>query len=210
MERRRFLKLTGASGLVLLSTHSDAQECLEATQPQTSGPFYPLEEPLDSDADLAWVQGQDRIASGIVTNLTGRVLDATGNVIPSARVEIWQTDAFGFYHHPRDRGGRAEAQFQGFGKATVDGTGRYRFRTVRPVAYPGRTPHIHARVYAKGIEPMTTQIYLSGEPRNGTDYLYNSIPVEKRADQTIRFPESETDITPAEFDFILGHTHECT
>ena len=210
MERRTFLKAAGLTVLPAIGHQSAlGQSCQDAIAQQTSGPFYPNQIPLDSDADLVWVKGQDRIASGMVTNLMGKVVDLSGNPILGAEVEIWQTDAFGYYHHPRDRGGQAEAQFQGFGKAIVDGTGQYRFRTIRPAKYPGRTPHIHARVIMPGKRPITTQIYVQGERGNSEDYLYNSIPPEKRDAHTVKFPNSEDEIVVAKFNFVLGYSIEC-
>ena len=73
----------------------------------------------------------------------GRVLTVSGKAVPGVRVEIWQCDAKGYYHHPHDRGGRADPRFQGYGRTSTDEQGQYRFRTIRPVAYPGRAPHIH-------------------------------------------------------------------
>ena len=82
-------------------------------------------------------------------------------------VEIWQCDADGIYNHPGDDGQkRRDAAFQGYGRAEVDGDGRYAFRTIRPVAYPGRTPHIHFKVHAPGAGRLTTQMYVAGEPQN--------------------------------------------
>ena len=97
------------------------------------------------------------------------------------RIEIWQCDANGRYRHPGDRGGaNPDPAFQGHGHATTDHGGRYRFRTIRPVPYPGRTPHIHVAVLPAGERPFVTQLYVSGEPRNGEDFLFKRVPVERR------------------------------
>jgi protocatechuate 3,4-dioxygenase beta subunit len=93
----------------------------------------------------------DRRASGTILHLAGRVLDPEGRPVRGVRVEIWQCDAFGVYHHARDRCGPADANFQGFGQTTVDDQGAYRFRTIEPVPYPGRTPHIHLKVAGPGF-----------------------------------------------------------
>ena len=126
---------------------------LPPTPQQTAGPFYPLAFPADADNDLAQVAGRNGIAEGTVTYVTGRVLDAAGQSIPGARVEIWQCDAHGRYHYVRDdRAGRPiDENFQGYGQIITDGAGAYRFRTIRPVPYPGRTPHIHFAVTAAGL-----------------------------------------------------------
>jgi protocatechuate 3,4-dioxygenase beta subunit len=144
---------------------------LPPTPQQTAGPFYPLAFPADADNDLAQVAGRNGIAEGTVTYVTGRVLDAAGQSIPGARVEIWQCDAHGRYHYVRDdRAGRPiDENFQGYGQIITDGAGAYRFRTIRPVPYPGRTPHIHFAVTAAGLPRFTTQMYVAGEPLNERD-----------------------------------------
>lgn len=152
---------------------------LTATPAQTSGPFYPLTKPLDSDADLVSVAGRSEQAAGTVTHVIGRVLDREGRPVAGTMVEIWQCDAFGQYHHPRDGGGR-DPNFQGYGRIRAGDDGSYRFRTIRPVAYPGRTPHIHfalSREAAAGTDgvSLVTQMYVAGEPRNANDFVLNRI-----------------------------------
>ena len=145
------------------------------TPRQTTGPFYPERLPLDSDNDLVSVAGRAAPAAGPVTHLFGRVLDRAGRALSGLRVEIWQCDACGRYHHPRDRGGRADPNFQGYGQTATDAEGAYRFRTIKPVPYPGRTPHVHFAISGPGIDRLTTQMYLAGEPLNQRDGLFNRV-----------------------------------
>jgi protocatechuate 3,4-dioxygenase beta subunit len=112
-----------------------------ATPSQTEGPFYPVAFPKDSDYDLLR-NGSLSYGKGQPVWLEGRVSDLAGKPVTGAQVEIWQCDEAGHYHHPGD-GGRADRAFQGFGRVTSGADGAYRFRTIRPVAYSGRTPHIH-------------------------------------------------------------------
>src|SRR5207249_8260993 len=100
-------------------------------------------------------------AMGQVTHVSGRILNRRGETVRGALVEIWQCDARGIYNHPQqpDRG-RRDTGFQGYGRTEVDAGGRYAFRTIRPVAYPGRTPHIHFKVHAPGVGLLTTQMYV--------------------------------------------------
>lgn len=174
------------------------------TPAQMEGPFYPPELPLDQDNDLTRVQGQSRHARGLVTDLSGRVLDADGRPIKNARVEIWQCDAQGFYHHPHDRGGRADPAFQGFGHAMTDAAGRYRLRTIRPVAYPGRTPHIHCKVKLAGMPEFTTQIYIAGEPQNDRDFLFRSVLDTRRHLMQARFDAVSPTQQRARFDLVIA------
>jgi protocatechuate 3,4-dioxygenase beta subunit len=157
----------------------------QPTPRQTEGPFYPVNLPKDSDFDLlrngsqAYTRGQPAWVEGSVTDLQGKPLSG-------AQVEIWQCDEAGHYHHPGD-GGKADPAFQGFGRVTVGADGRYRFRTIRPVAYSGRTPHIHVKVKLASRELLTTQLYVAGDPHNERDFLWRNLGPEGRAALTVPF-----------------------
>lgn len=201
LPRRQFLARLAT--LSLLPATPFAAGLRNPTPAQMEGPFYPVELPLDRDNDLTRVAGQPRTAHGVVTDLTGAVLDPDGKPIRNARVEIWQCDARGFYHHPHDRGGQADPAFQGFGHTVTDAAGRYRFRTIRPVAYPGRTPHIHAKLLLPGAPEFITQIYIAGEPLNQRDGLFRSISADRRQLVQAAFqPAAGGQI--ARFDFVIA------
>ena len=186
--RRKWVKV---AGLALLTPASTAMAVLKLTPRQSEGPFYPVEIPLDSDADLVQVEGMSRPATGIVAHLTGKVLDINGKPISGAKVEIWQCDAFGAYKHPGDRGDRSEPEFQGYGATNTLETGEFRFRTIRPMRYTGRTPHIHAKFTPPGSQTLTTQFFVEGEPGNATDFLYRRVPEHLRGLVTARYPASQ-------------------
>ncbi|HUF86029.1 MAG TPA: protocatechuate 3,4-dioxygenase [Thermohalobaculum sp.] len=179
---------------------------LVATPPQTAGPFYPppADRPGDDDWDLVKVAGKVREAGGEVMHLAGRVLDAGGEPVAGALIEIWQCDANGRYLHHRDRGGAArDPHFQGFGATRTDAGGRYRFRTIRPVPYPGRTPHIHARVIRPDGSELITQIYLDGHPLNQRDFLFRRLGRAAQAAASIGpAPRADGDLEAA-FDFVV-------
>ncbi len=158
------------------------------TPAQTEGPFYPDELPADHDGDLL-AFGNLSYTKGQVTTLTGTVIDAQGRVLRNAVVDIWQCDHQGRYRHPRD-GNRMDAAFQGFGRVSTDGDGRYRFRTIRPTPYTGRTPHIHVKVALGGRELLTTQLYVQGEAGNARDGLYRGLSQAERAALTVPFVPS--------------------
>lgn len=184
-------------------------EVLLPTPRQTPGPFYPEQLPLDDDNDLTRVAGRDGVAEGRITDLSGRVLDTDDRAIAGARVEIWQCDVNGRYHHSRDhRQVPLDESFQGHGRTVSDHQGNYRFRTIRPVPYPSRTPHIHMAVLAPGAEPLVTQLYIEGEPRNAEDFVFNSVPVERRPAVTAAFtPATNGDAElEARFDVVIGAT----
>ena len=163
---------------------------------------------LDSDADLIRIAGRNDIASGQVTHLFGTVLTPEGSHRGGVVVEIWQCDAFGRYHHPRAPGhDQADPNFQGFGRAVTDGGGRYRFRTIKPVPYPGRAPHIHFAVFLPGEPRWTTQMYIAGEPGNSNDFLLNRVrDPEQRAKLIVPLRPAqnlEPDALAGRFDIIL-------
>lgn len=201
LKRRRWM--LGLGGL--LASGVVARAARLATPAQTAGPFYPVELPLDRDNDLTRVEGARGVAKGRITDLTGRLLDVNDRPVRAARIEIWQCDANGHYHHPRDPGPR-DPSFQGFGHTVTDAAGRYRFRTIRPVPYPGRTPHIHVAVFREGEEPFVTQLYVRGEPRNDADFLFRRVPPEHRALVTAEFvPAKRGDAElEAVFDIVLA------
>ena len=174
--RRRFV-LAGAAALggLVVPGRLRAQP-LVRTPAQTEGPFYPVQFPADVDNDLVVVRGAEARAAGVVTHVVGRVLGTDGAPVANATVEIWQCDANGRYLHPADRGGKArDSAFQGYGRTTSATDGTYRFRTIRPVAYSGRTPHIHFAVKAPQGRELVTQMYVAGEPLNGRDGVYAGI-----------------------------------
>lgn len=156
-----------------------------ATPAQTEGPFYPVQLPTDSDADLL-ANGALRYARGRSVALSGRVIDLEDRPLKGGQVEIWQCDEDGHYHHPGD-GGRADPAFQGFGRASLDAEGRYRFRTLRPAAYSGRTPHIHVKVRLAQRTLLTTQLYVEGDPGNARDFLWRRLSEPERAALTVPF-----------------------
>ncbi|MCA9268950.1 MAG: intradiol ring-cleavage dioxygenase, partial [Planctomycetales bacterium] len=145
------------------------------------------------------------------THLTGAVVDATGRRLKNAVVEIWQCDAGGAYRHSRTgNADRADKNFQGFGRFTTSSTGEYYFRTIKPVPYPGRTPHIHVKVLHKGRELLTTQCYVKGHALNDRDGIYRSLPTAAARDAlTVDFaaiPESRIGELAARFDIVVGRT----
>jgi protocatechuate 3,4-dioxygenase beta subunit len=174
LDRRKVL--LGTTAALATPRPAFAQSALIVTPGQTEGPFYPVSFPDDMDADLVRVTGQKAQAMGRITHVAGRVLTRRGAAVRGAMVEIWQCDANGIYNHPRQPGlERRDSAFQGYGRTEVTAEGRYAFRTIRPVPYPGRTPHIHVKVSVPGTGRLTTQLYIAGEPRNATDGLLNSI-----------------------------------
>lgn len=207
LSRRVFLAGGAGTALSGLLPSRAVGTGLTPTPTQTTGPFYPIRLPLDRDNDLIRVAGRPRRAAGIVTHLVGRVLDISGRPVRSCLVEVWQCDAHGRYHHARDRSaGPVDPNFQGYGRFVTGDDGAYRFRTIRPVPYARRTPHIHFAVKGPGFEPLITQMYVAGEPRNRTDGILNDLPVPERRRLIVPlrpFAEGEPDSLIGRFDIVL-------
>lgn len=180
---------------------------LTRTPRQTTGPFYPDVLPSESDADLVTI-GSGPPATGDIIEVTGRVLGLDGRPIPGATVQMWQANAWGRYAHSRDRrDAPLDPNFQGFGAVRSDSEGRYRFRTIKPGEYPGRTRHLHFLIGGPGFEPLPTQMYFAGDPGNIRDGLWNSIrDPEARANVTVAFQPSatETGTETGTFDIVVG------
>jgi protocatechuate 3,4-dioxygenase beta subunit len=210
LSRRRLLLASTSVAVASLTPWRHGQAAtLVPTPAQTAGPFYPKTLPLDTDNDLVRIIGHKNAASGAVTHVFGRVLDAEGSAVPHARIEIWQCDSHGRYHYVDDRSSPpVDADFQGYG-STISGTDRaYRFRTIRPVPYPGRTPHIHFAISAPGRGRLITQMYVAGEPLNERDSVLAQISdPAARAGVIVPLapaPQIETGALAGNFDIVLG------
>ena len=210
--RRAFMQNT-TWAVALMAVPGLFAEELVRTPSQTEGPFYPNKLPLDTDNDLLVINDGITPAVGEITHLGGRLLDGKGDPIKNAVVEIWQVDHHGAYLHTgssnRDK---RDENFQGFGRFLTGSSGEYYFRTIKPVAYPGRTPHIHFAVKMKGQEKFTTQCYIKGEPGNERDGILRSIRDPKVREAIIvdfaPVKSSKIGELAAKFDIVLGLTPE--
>ncbi|MGQ0635371.1 MAG: dioxygenase family protein [Planctomycetaceae bacterium] len=208
--RREFLGGLAAGALTFAARGAFAEE-LVRTPFQTEGPFYPDKLPLDTDNDLLILNDTITPAVGTVTHLSGRILNARGTPLRNAVVEIWQCDNNGAYLHTRTgNADRRDGNFQGFGRFLTGSSGEYYFRTIKPVPYPGRTPHIHFAVKVKGQDKFTTQCYVKGHEGNDRDGIYKSIRDPQARDAiTVDFaplPDSRIGEVAAKFDIVLGIT----
>ncbi len=210
--RRGFLETGLAVSAAFWTTPGLFAEELARTPRLTEGPFYPDKLPLDKDNDLVIVGNSTTPALGEVTHLTGKLMSQAGEPIRNATIEIWQVDAKGIYLNSRDNGnGRnRDTNFQGFGTFTTGSTGEYRFRTIKPVPYPGRTPHIHVKVKKGNRELLTTQIFINGHPQNPRDGVFRGAGgiIERELVLVDFTPLKDSKIgeLAAKFDIVLGRT----
>jgi protocatechuate 3,4-dioxygenase beta subunit len=212
VNRRHFLR-NAAWTAALFSTPGLFAEQLTQTPRQTEGPFYPNHLPLDTDNDLLVINEGVTPAIGEVTYVSGRILDSRGEPIRGALVEIWQCDNNGAYLHTgTSNANKRDKNFQGFGRFITGSTGEYLFRTIKPVPYPGRTPHIHYKVKRAGKDLLTTQCYVKGHAGNEKDGIWRNMKDEKQRDAvTVDFAPlkgAKAGELAAKFDLVLGVTPE--
>lgn len=173
ISRRALLsKISIMIGGLLASKHGSGASL---TPRASEGPFYPTDSMrfTDIDNDLVKIAGVVQESGGEVIHLSGTVTDKNGTPQKGLRVEIWQCDMNGKYLHSGDHQGVTyDKGFQGFGHDITTADGRYQFRTIKPMKYPGRTPHIHVKVVSADKEILTTQFYLKDHPDNSRDGLY--------------------------------------
>ena len=140
---------------------------------QGEGPFYPDRIPEDTDNDLVKNGGTSVEAGGKILILNGILVNLDSQPVNGASIEIWQTDKNGVYLHSGSIARKIiDKKFQGFGRTTTDRNGRFFFRTIVPTEYPGRTPHIHIKLWMEGNNVLTTQFYIHDHPQNKKDFLF--------------------------------------
>ncbi len=214
--RRSFLQQM-AFGAAVFATPGLFAEEITRTSPVGEGPFYPDKLPLDTDNDLLLVNDAITPAVGEITHLSGRVLSSRGAPIRNAFVEIWQVDNKGVYIHsmcPKVK--ERDTNFQGYGRFLTDATGRYYFRTIKPVQYDVynvfRTPHIHFAISKNGRRIFTTQMLIKGHPDNEKDGLFQQIRDPKLRETILvdfkPIKESKIGELAVNFDLVLGKTAE--
>jgi protocatechuate 3,4-dioxygenase, beta subunit len=223
--RRNFLATLGTTASMFVASSVFAEEMarfvndgdfaqeLIRTPYQTEGPFYPDHLPLDQDNDLVLIKNGITPAVGVITHLSGKLLDLSGKPISGAKIEIWQVDNNGAYIHSQSSNrDKLDKNFQGYGKFETSKEGEYRFRTIRPVAYPGRTPHIHMKVTKGDRELLTTQSYIKGDPRNDRDGVILAVKEQRLRDALMAtyepMKESKVGELKATFNIVVGRTPE--
>jgi protocatechuate 3,4-dioxygenase beta subunit len=210
-DRRKMLYGLGLGASAFLTPGLFAEALMEPTPRQVEGPFYPDKMPLDTDNDLLVIGDSLTPAVGEVSHLSGVVKTIKGDLVRNALVEIWQVGAKGVYLHTRDDREGRDRNFQGYGRFLTDSKGRYYFRTVKPVTYPGRSPHIHVAVSIKGKRMLTSQCYVKGDKRNDKDFIYKRLGKTGQKLTTVDFAPikgSKANELNAVWDIIIGLTPE--
>lgn len=113
---------------------------------------------------------------GAPLTLRTTVLDvASCKPVRGALVDIWHTDALGEYSSGSDRFMR--------GVQRTNAKGVAEFVTVYPGWYPGRTVHIHVKVFTGGEVVHTGQIFFNDAV---TDAVYRTAPYNTRPNRDPR------------------------
>jgi protocatechuate 3,4-dioxygenase beta subunit len=212
LSRRKLLKslLLTTGGIITGSVYAEA---LLLTPRATEGPYYPDHLPLDQDNDLTMIIGGKAPANGVVTEFGGRLLNVDGKPLQDVVIELWQSDNNGCYIHSRgtQQGKERDPNFQGYGKVETNMKGEYRFRTILPGLYTGRTLHYHIRVKQNEKSMLTTQLFIAGVPQNDRDGILRSMGTEQQRLSIIReFKPVSTGSKElvATWDIVIGHTPE--
>lgn len=180
MSRRALVGAGLASAGLVVATGARAVQGRPLTAESPMGPFFPMDVPSDSDADLTMVKGHSKRASGQVIEITGRVLDQKGNPISGARLDLWQANAKGRYAHPADPAVMPlDPDFQGFASIVSDATGEWRIVTIKPGSYNSpignRPPHIHFDIRGKTHRNIAQLYFPEDAEGNAKDLLFKAL-----------------------------------
>lgn len=177
---RRAFAAAGLAAAGLAVTGRGLAKELPLTAESPMGPFFPLDMPADSDADMTWIKGHSTRATGTVIELRGRVLDMRGNPIAGSRIDLWQANAAGRYAHPSDIAkAPLDPHFQGYASIVSDAQGDWRIVTVKPGGYDSpighRPPHIHFDVRGKSHRNVAQLYFPEDAEGNARDQLYKAL-----------------------------------
>ena len=167
-----FSRLAGAQEMLPLTASCDDGD--EPTPYQTEGPYFTPNSPK------RW-QLREPEMKGTPILLTGLVLAQRCVPIAGALVELW---------HANDAGEYDNEGYRLRGHQFTEDAGLYRFSTIVPGLYPGRTRHFHLKFQLPNQPVLTTQFYFPNEPGNERDRLFNPeliLTVSRGSELTGRF-----------------------
>ena len=212
LNRRTILRtaalMAGASAVNPIGLLWAQTNKLRRTADQILGPFYPVEGKFEHVDDLTHLPGKDGRAKGQLLEVSGRVLTTDGEPVRGARLEIWQANAAGRYAHPDDRNpAPLDPNFLGYTTLVSSDDGTYRFRTIKPGAYPTgpdeiRPPHIHFEVFGRR-DTLVTQMYFEGDALNEKDRWLQSLRRPERLMVKVRPASGSPEMMVAEFDLVI-------
>ncbi len=202
---------TLATICIMLSGISLGAKLLEPTPRLSEGRNYPPAPPADTDNDLVIIKGNKAPALGQITNLKGKILNQDGSPNKNVVVEIWQSDANGFFVNDEKRDDKTvkfDRNFQGYGRCDVNELGEYTFRTIKPVPSAGRAaPHIFIRVKQGNLELVTTQLFVRGYEGNKNDEVFKGIKDvlnRELVQADFKVPTDPKAEISSQFDIVIG------
>lgn len=209
--RRNALKLGLAGGMFTMTgmAKSLSDTVGIPTPAEVEGPFYPVTEQRDKDADLTRIDGHTGQAKGQIIVVEGQIADINGHKIGQVSIDIWQANAAGKYNHPRDPNPAPhDPDFQGWAIIKSDTDGHYRFKTIKPGAYPAtrswtRPPHIHFKFSSTGHKPLITQMYFPDEPLNRNDLLLQDKTKQQQSAMTATRRENHENTTIFTYNIVM-------
>lgn len=182
-KRQEFILLSDVSGTTMLVDAINHRSPDGATESTIFGPFYREGAPeLPTGATIS----QDERGEPVV--VTGQVLSTDGTPIPNALLDIWETDENGLYEQQDPE----QPDMNLRGKFRTDHEGRYCFVGIKPVSYaipddgpvgqllrtlgrhPFRPAHIHLLISARGFAPVTTHLFVKGDPYLDSDAVFGT------------------------------------
>ena len=159
---------------------------------EVTGPLFGHSDVAPGEADLTAQHAGAPVGERMI--VSGRVLDEDGRPLRDALIEIWQANAAGRYRHATDtHDAPLDPNFTGCGRVITDAEGRYRFKTIKPGAYPWgnhhnawRPAHVHLSVFGYGfVQRLVTQFYFPGDPLLEHDPMYMSVPDARARERLI-------------------------
>jgi protocatechuate 3,4-dioxygenase, beta subunit len=186
MSRRIFAGAGLASAGLVWASGARALADRPLTAESQMGPFYPLDMPADSDADLTWLKGHAKRAEGQVVEVSGRVIDVRGNPLPGATLVLWQANAAGRYVHPSDISkAPLDPNFHGIASIKADSKGEWRIVTIKPGGYDSpighRPPHIHFDLRSEKTRNVAQMYFPEDAEANARDSLYKVLDAKDAA-----------------------------
>lgn len=217
ISRRSMVKLSmlgSIAGALGFSSSFGKALAIMPTPSETEGPFYPVNDQRDKDADLTQVDGHAGIARGQHIIVSGQVTDIAGNPIDKVLLDIWQADTNGRYRHPHDPNtAKLDENFQGWAIIRSGTNGLFRFKTVMPGAYPAsstwiRPPHIHFKISRQGYRALTTQMYFPNEALNQTDLLLRNKSAAEQSVMIAQKVNQQGNLPIYEYNIVLDLLHK--
>lgn len=184
--RRVFLEKAGKVSLLVVTyplwQPIIASAEVEATPPNTAGPFYVPGAPLRTNLRESGDQGRP-----IVVN--GRVIDTNEKPLNKAQIEIWHSDPGGEYDMDA---------FRYRANVPLSSNGNYEFKTFLPGHYGSRAQHIHFKISGAADPTFFTQLYFENDP------LFEGNPQKNYTkDPVVQYPQLIRPVKPKDSELFV-------